>query len=178
MAFECKTSTDKCDVCGLPCGRENRSCPQHEVWRLQKSIDRIMTKHVFVYGTLKRSEHNNIVMQGCEFVGVGIAEGCALIDLGGCPGMVPARCQSRDYAKGEIYRAENIDHILVRLDRLENEGRMYKRVRMPIRLLKMDGGPEIDCWTYLFMPAYSDDQFVAGGDWQIHPEMRTRCYGP
>lgn len=168
----------KCDVCGLPSDDENRCCPQHEVWRLQQELAHAKTCYIFVYGTLKSTENNNVIMQGCEFIGQGVAEGCALIDMGGCPGMVTARCQPDNYAKGEVYKADNIDHVLARLDRLENEGRMYKRVRMSVRVVKLDGGYEVDCWTYLFMPGFRDDQFVKGGDWRIRPTMQTRCYGP
>jgi len=132
-----------------------------------------MTKFIFVYGTLKQGEHNNSLLQGCHYVGDGIAIGCALIDMGGCPGMVLAQCHPNDFAKGEIYEVANIDHLLAQLDRVENEGRVYRRVLMeietPTRIF--------DCWTYLYMPHFAHDQFVKGGKWSLSPANYERIYG-
>lgn len=42
-----------------------------------------MANYIFVYGTLKAGEHNNDILDGCEYVGKGIARGFLLIEMGG-----------------------------------------------------------------------------------------------
>ena len=138
-----------------------------------------MSNHIFVYGTLKRGEHNNSLLQGCDFVSTAVVPGAALLNLGGCPGLVICRTESRDCAKGEIYLAHDLDYILKRLDRLENEGSFYKRVILTAYETDWNNdvvrmAHPINCYTYLYMPAFAGSSFVEGGDWRL----RSHAWGP
>jgi len=122
------------------------------------------TTHVFVYGTLKRGYQNHRLLRECEYVTEGYARGCPLVDLGGYPGMIVASCDNAEFAEGEIYKLpEDVRMaraILSSLDRLEQEGRLYKRVTMSIGT----AGESIECITYLLMMPLRTT-FVEGGCW-------------
>ncbi len=128
-----------------------------------------MSHYLFCYGTLKRGGWNNDILTECEFIGTGVARGCVLIDLGACPGMVPGRVGPplSDNATGEVYSVP--DHLfpslLGQLDKLENVGRMYIRVQLPIVL---DNCKKVSCTTYLYMLSLGEDIVVEGGDWDQH----------
>jgi len=127
-----------------------------------------MTKFILVYGTLKQGECNYSLLDGCgcQYVGKGVVPGCALVDLGGCPGMVLTQCDPNDFAQGEIYEAVDINGLLDRLDRFENEGFAYKRAMLQVKLTCRDYFETLDCWTYVYMPHLSW-QFVPGGNWSL-----------
>jgi gamma-glutamylcyclotransferase (GGCT)/AIG2-like uncharacterized protein YtfP len=134
-----------------------------------------MTKFIFVYGTLKQGEHNGFLFDGygCQYIGEGVVPGCALIDMGGCPGMVITHCDPMDFAKGEIYEAAHIEALLHQLDRLENEGRLYKRVMLEVQTKQ----GSFDCWTYLYIPHIARNNFVKGGNWSLSPVAKARIHG-
>jgi gamma-glutamylcyclotransferase (GGCT)/AIG2-like uncharacterized protein YtfP len=134
-----------------------------------------VTNHLFCYGTLKRGQHNNLLLAGCEFIGVGKAHGCVLINLGSVPGMLPGKMANHsDDAIGEVYEIPNekLAYILPRLDRFENNGEMYVRVVMTINMLSCEGcfvtGADrrtLECFTYLYMPHLDANSPVSGGNW-------------
>lgn len=123
-----------------------------------------MINYIFVYGTLKSGGWNNSLLADCEFVGVGWAKSCVIIDMGGCPGMVPGRGRYGDDAMGEVYSVpdEYLPTILHQLDRLENEGQIYLRAKIQI---KLNNGPTLECITYLYMPNLNANIVVRGGEW-------------
>jgi gamma-glutamylcyclotransferase (GGCT)/AIG2-like uncharacterized protein YtfP len=88
--------------------------------------------------------------------------------------MVLTQCNPDDFAQGEIYEAADIDTLLDRLDTVENEGKLYKRVMVKVELPAQVEG--YDCWAYLFIPRFSCD-FVEGGDWSLSQAARERIYG-
>ena len=129
-----------------------------------------MIDTVFVYGTLKQGEVNNQLLSDCEYLYDGMVKGAALLDLGGFPGMVLARCFDGDWAKGEVYKSPTINTTLRKLDVLENEGTLYKRVILPLQPIvepMVDGEGMLDCYVYLYMPAYSYP-LLGGGWWSSH----------
>lgn len=131
-----------------------------------------MTNYIFVYGTLKRGCHNHSLLQGCSFICEGTSKGTALLDLGGCPGMVLARSPRTEWARGEVFLAPDIEAVLKRLDRLESEGTFYKRIVLDVTPLyhgePYTGSPDIACHTYIYMPAFSTD-YIEGGNWEMPP---------
>jgi gamma-glutamylcyclotransferase (GGCT)/AIG2-like uncharacterized protein YtfP len=132
-----------------------------------------MANYIFVYGTLKRDGVNNYLLGGCSFIGIGVAIGFVLADMGGCPGMVPGvvtRHNHNDDAMGEVYAASDkeLPHILASLDQLENEGSLYVRVKATVQLYSNtieDAVHPIECVAYLFMPNFNPETLVKGGEW-------------
>jgi len=123
-------------------------------------------KHVFVYGTLKRGQPNRHALLAGEFVGVGYVPGCALLDLGSFPGMVPTQCDNRDWTEGEIYRPADLPETLAYLDSFESEGKFYKRVALEVvKVVDEKPSEPVMCWTYLYMPKYKERALVEGGSW-------------
>lgn len=122
-----------------------------------------MSDLIFVYGILKSTE--STMMDHCTFIAKGIAQGCALIELGGCPGLFPCRVSPGGYAKGEVYRAGDIERVLRQLDQVEQEGKLYKRVCMPIHIAN---NRMLDCWVYVYMLGLDPEQIIPGGIWNGH----------
>lgn len=118
-----------------------------------------MTDLIFVYGILKSTE--STMMDHCTFVAKGTAWSCALVALGGCPGLVLSRVSPNDWAKGEVYQADDIEHVLRQLDSVEQEGALYKRVCMPIHIAN---NKVLDCWVYVLMMGELE-QRIPGGVW-------------
>jgi gamma-glutamylcyclotransferase (GGCT)/AIG2-like uncharacterized protein YtfP len=122
-----------------------------------------VTNYIFVYGSLKSGRSNNHLLIASEFVSVGYIPGCALVDLGRYPGLVPCQCDSRDWAEGEIWKSSDLQETLSYLDHLESEGTLYKRVAMPV--VGARPSDEVLCWTYLYMPKYKARALIDGGRW-------------
>jgi gamma-glutamylcyclotransferase (GGCT)/AIG2-like uncharacterized protein YtfP len=145
-----------------------------------------MTNYIFVYGTLKRGGFNEYLMYGCNFVGTGKAKGFVLVDLGGCPGMMPGvitRHNHNDDAVGDVYTASDkeLPYALARLDHLESEGNMYVRVKAEVQLYNDtsgDGGCPIECTTYLFMPNLNPEALVVNGEWNAMRAAEIQRRGP
>ena len=145
-----------------------------------------MPNYIFVYGTLKRDGFNNYLLDGCGFLGCGRALGFVLVDMGGCPGMMPGvvtRHDHNDDAVGEVYGVsdEELPHALARLDQLENEGQLYVRVKAKVQLYSNtieDAVHPIECVTYLFMPNLDPDSLVKGGEWNAMRATEVQRRGP
>ena len=78
---------------------------------------------VFVYGTLKQGFYNHGVLAGATYIGTDIVTGYSLVDLGAYPGAVE---DNEGAIIGEVYYIN--PEILERLDILEGEGTLYKRI--------------------------------------------------
>ncbi len=119
-----------------------------------------MSDYVFVYGTLKRGEQNHHLLDGAEFVCETQAYNCVLIELGGCPGMLIGSTDSECAAKGEVFKFDDI-RILQMLDQLEQEGRLYKRIMIPLYLVD-----EVRmCWTYIILYPIPTKAIIYNGLW-------------
>jgi len=77
---------------------------------------------VFVYGSLKRGFPLNGALRTAEFIGTVPLQGYTLHSAGAFPYMVPCALGT---VLGEVYRVD--DETLSRLDRIEQEGTLYKR---------------------------------------------------
>jgi gamma-glutamylcyclotransferase (GGCT)/AIG2-like uncharacterized protein YtfP len=143
-----------------------------------------VTNYIFVYGTLKRDGFNNYLLDGCSFIGYGRALGFVLVEMGGCPGMMPgvaSRHDHNDDAMGEVYGVsdEELPHVLARLDQLENEGSLYVRVKAKVQLYNNEGVMQnLECVTYLFMPNLDPDSLVKGGEWNAMRATEVQRRGP
>jgi len=134
---------------------------------------------VFVYGTLRRGEANDIVSAATrhgiaepELLGSATVKG-VLYDFGGYPGLIPD--PSGTDVLGDVYR---IDPALVPvLDEIEDvypdqQGLfLHQQIRVePVR----DGLPTpCDCLFYPITPAAAAQRLVIeGGDWVVHRKNR------
>ena len=127
-----------------------------------------MSNYIFVYGTLKRGGRSNSLLSDCEFIGVGRAWGCVLLNLGEIPGLIPANIKNSDRCNsvlGEVYAVpdKNWHALLRQLDRLERAWRMYLRVKIEIDV----GGSTKECTTYLYMPTIDSENVVSEGVWKV-----------
>lgn len=110
---------------------------------------------VFVYGSLKRGYRNHALMAGCKFLGEGrTAPTFAMIDLGRYPGVIRGGAT----IAGEVFAVPS--HRMGRLDRLEDNGRVYQRERTPIDL---PAGP-VEAWIYLYLLARGHERPVVPRD--------------
>lgn len=80
---------------------------------------------IFVYGTLKKGCNNNYILQDCKFISEYVIPGYKLYNCG-FPVATPSK---KDSMKGELWEIPDDGVVLSRLDRLENEGRMYDRIK-------------------------------------------------
>lgn len=122
-----------------------------------------MSKYVFVYGTLKRGEINERLMDnGTTYVADGVIENAGLVSMGYFPGLVLGQCPSSYYAQGEVYEMSH-PSVLDTLDHLESEGRLYKRIIVPVKTKNMT----ILCWAYVLLMNLPPDRLVINGNWTI-----------
>jgi gamma-glutamylcyclotransferase (GGCT)/AIG2-like uncharacterized protein YtfP len=108
---------------------------------------------VFVYGSLKRGFRNHGLLHASEFVGGGLTEArYRLINLGPYPAMIE-NAEEPMSITGELYRVD--EPTLAALDRLEDEGVLYRRI--VARITSLDGGAcdqrivTHSAWTYLWL---------------------------
>ena len=120
---------------------------------------------VFVYGTLRRGESNDITRlePSPRFVGRGRARG-VLYDLGPYPG---ARFGGDDWVVGEVFAIEAA--LEQRLDEVEEilpepTGEYDKR----LVTVNLDGGARLQCLAYeLSTTAAQGRARISGGDWAM-----------
>ena len=96
---------------------------------------------MFVYGSLKKGFHNHHVISSSRFVKESSIHGFKLFDLGYYPGIV----KGSNTVCGELYIV-NIE-TLVKLDLLESNGRLYKRIIVDSNC----GNKDIGIFTYEFL---------------------------
>lgn len=89
---------------------------------------------VFVYGSLKRGYHNNVLLRESRFIGERITQDETWImrSLGGFPGVVKEYHGALSASIfGDLYEVDDIT--LARLDRLESNGHFYNRELVRLR---------------------------------------------
>ena len=82
---------------------------------------------VFVYGTLKKDQHANIMLGDSEYVGKFVLPGYAMYDLGVYPGIVECAGES---VEGEVYRVK--PELMPAIDQYEGEGHLYNRKEVTV----------------------------------------------
>lgn len=129
---------------------------------------------VFVYGTLKRGERNHYFLAAAEYLGPAFTEPhYRLIDCGPYPAMLDETQTAALEAEplvvaGEVYRIDAAT--LAELDRLEDEGRLYRRA--VIDVLSIDGGacsqtPQtLRVCTYFWLGLPTAFPLVPGSAWR------------
>lgn len=118
---------------------------------------------VFVYGTLKQGGYSHEVLEGTAYLGHGIStvDKFYMEETSSFPVLFEIKERTTKTLKkngrvfGEVYAVDPIT--LLRLDQIENNGRMYKRSLQWIRLIDQDKcklEPTIHAWVYTGVPEY------------------------
>ncbi|WP_323120734.1 gamma-glutamylcyclotransferase family protein [Burkholderia alba] len=134
-------------------------------------------RHVFVYGTLRAGEVNDIGQAAArhglaapQLIGAAAVTGL-LYDFGSYPGMIAAH-DGQDLVWGDVYAID--EQLVPVLDEIEHvyPGRagLFTSHEAPVQL----GGRRYDC---LFYPvaehAVTDQPRIASGDWVQYRRERT-----
>jgi gamma-glutamylcyclotransferase (GGCT)/AIG2-like uncharacterized protein YtfP len=119
-------------------------------------------RHVFVYGTLRRGDDNDITQltPAPRLVGVGEIEGI-LYHLGAYPGVVLG---PGGRVHGEVYAIESaLERVLDEIEALyPQESDEYVKRLIPVVV----GLQVLDCIVYEINPAYvAGKPVIASGDW-------------
>lgn len=119
-------------------------------------------RHVFVYGTLRRGEANDInrLLPGPRFVGNGVIMG-VMYHLGDYPGVVLGPGGA---VAGEVYVIEPaLERVLDEIEGVspQRSNKYFKReARVTV------GDRQLDCLVYEINAAYAEGRpVIAGGDW-------------
>jgi gamma-glutamylcyclotransferase (GGCT)/AIG2-like uncharacterized protein YtfP len=136
-----------------------------------------MSTYVFVYGTLRRGEINDLARAAAraglpipEYVGVASVAG-RLYDFGDWPGLLPDPAGAA--VTGDVYRIDPA--LLPVMDAIEEyePQRSSCFVRRQVRLSV--AGRELDCHYYPIDPAHIGDAvYTDATDWVSHRRQRGR----
>ena len=108
-------------------------------------------ENVFVYGSLKRGFVNHHLIARAKFLGVGTTRPrFAMLNLGRYPGVVRGNVA----IGGELYLVPR--PLMGGLDRLEANGRVYRRELVPITTAT----GTIQAWIYIYLLARGDEKTV------------------
>lgn len=107
---------------------------------------------VFVYGSLRKGEHNHWYLEGSQFIGEFSTQPCfAMYDLGTYPGIVEGDFSVR----GEVYQVD--DDMLHHLDELEEVPIEYCRETIET--------PFGNAWVYIYQDVANLKELISSGDW-------------
>lgn len=100
--------------------------------------------YVFVYGSLKKGYHNNVILSESEYIGSFKTNGkFEMTSFGSFPAIHKGKDEKNII--GEVYVVN--DDILHDLDRLEGEGWFYKRTIQTVTSL--DKTNTLSAWVYV-----------------------------
>jgi gamma-glutamylcyclotransferase (GGCT)/AIG2-like uncharacterized protein YtfP len=134
-------------------------------------VDNRAAVPVFVYGTLRRGQHNYRLLRGRTVAEhPAVLPDHALHDAG-LPYVVPGTAEDQVVGELMVVRPSQYAEVLQALDWLEGyrpgQPSHYVRVRAAVQLLWEAQEREVEAWVYLagerFRPA--DATLVASGDW-------------
>ena len=113
-----------------------------------------MGRHfVFVYGTLLKGERNHHLMDDKDFLASGRIYGFRMFNLGTYPGI--------EYGDGEVLGELYIvsDETLAKLDMLEEEGTLYRRVITRVDIVHN----EYEAFVYVYNQKVKDPEYLCIG---------------
>lgn len=100
-------------------------------------------KHlVFVYGTLLTNERNHYLIENAKLIDKGYIENFYMFNLGRYPGIQ----KGAGKVLGEVYEVD--DETLAKLDVLEDEGTMYKKI---IVVTTLDNKQTVAAYVYEYI---------------------------
>lgn len=119
---------------------------------------------VFVYGTLRKGQHNHHYLNGYPYLGASMAG--KLIDMGrGFPYFTLADAADASLVTGEAYdiAPEDYAKVMWKLDSLEGHPDHYERILYPAML---SNGEADLCWVYrVTADRVARGRQIASGDW-------------
>ena len=133
-----------------------------------------MTDRVFFYGTLMTGfdrRRRTGIDSMLDWVGRGQIK-AALFDLGIYPAAIP---DPDGVVWGEVYRARDIDRVLVGLDELEGfspampEVSLYNRQEVPVTY---QDGTTTDVWVYFYNAPLGRAERIKSGDYLEHLKVK------
>lgn len=145
-----------------------------------------MSIYVFVYGTLRAGEINDLAkaaawrgLPAAEWVGAATVPG-VLVDFGDWPGLIPVADGRR--VRGDVYRVD--PGLIALMDEIEEyvpgQPCCFVRRDVTARLDTPAGGaPDIACQYYPIDPALRGAAIdIPGDDWIAHRRRRSGEYAP
>jgi len=136
----------------------DRDTVYNDYWQKIISFWKGYTEAVFVYGTLRKGERANYMLNDSVYCGKFYLKDCAMYNLGSYPGI---KEDAGEYVLGEVYFIT--PEILDRLDHYEGEGSLYNRRTVTA----YNGHTEIECNAYFYNHGVSADDRMRqpwGGD--------------
>lgn len=98
--------------------------------------------YIFVYGTLKRNQINHHFLNDAKYINDGVLNGYKMWNLGS----YPAIKEGVGFVLGEVYEVD--EDTLFEIDKLEDEGVLYKKV---LESIIMNDGKTIECFVYVYL---------------------------
>ena len=128
-----------------------------------------MTKHLFVYGTLRPDFPHPLARRlqtKARLIGKASAPG-VLYDFGWYPGAIFS-ADARSRVIGEVFLLKNAERLLAELDHYEGTaepGNPFRRVSIEVLL---ERGTTIDAWTYGMIDPPERRRPIPSGDFVLH----------
>lgn len=123
-----------------------------------------MSERVFVFGTFRKGQPRNYILNGEKFLGYGFIEG---FDLYYIENMFPGIVEGKGRVFGEVYEVD--ENKLYQLDEVENVVRvsnvdvgLSKRVKVRVKLNNFE---DVDAWCYVFIQDLENSTKIDSGDW-------------
>lgn len=124
--------------------------------------------NVFVYGTLLKRNPNHFYLSGQKFIGKAVLQGYAMYQVRSYPGIIPAEADKHDRILGELYEID--EQTLKKLDRLEGEGYLYKRLCEKVSI----DNTEYDAYIYVWLDSVEGRLKISFEDMPWRP-FKVRC---
>lgn len=119
-------------------------------------------QYLFVYGTLqswvRRNRYARYLADNADLIGQAMLPG-RIYALKRYPALRPPQ-SDQDWVAGEVHRLRTPVPTLQKLDAYE--AHEYRRVR---RLVTLEDGRELRCWTYVFWQALPRERRIMEGRW-------------
>ncbi|MGB9622104.1 MAG: gamma-glutamylcyclotransferase family protein [Brevinematia bacterium] len=123
-----------------------------------------MSEKIFVFGTLRKGQPRNYLLEKEKFLGYGFIEGFELYYI---KNLFPGIVQGEGKVFGEVYEVS--EDKLYQLDEVENVFKvkdvdvgLSKRARVKV---KLNNSEEIDAWCYIFIQDLENSIKIESGDW-------------
>ena len=175
LIWRCRAVEGDAVVCLTPCATPH--CLAQTQLKMTFLMPALPTRHVFVYGTLRRGEQRdiNLLKPSPRWVGRASVEG-VLHDLGEYPGLVLASDQrpGQKNVRGEVYQiSDELEHLLDEIEGVGPDPRgEYAKREILVHLelaAALDGVAPLNAVSCLVYEVTQDRvagcAVISGGDW-------------
>lgn len=119
---------------------------------------------IFVYGTLRKGECRNYLLEDSQFIGYARAKGFLLYNIGAFPGMV----EGGGEVVGEVYEIH--ESLLEKLDLVEGAPDLFRRELIEVTL---ENGQTISAYAYIYNRKIDNKLLIPSGDWKDVSKVYT-----